>query len=85
MEPPPVPSRPVLRPLVGAVLLALVGALVPAVAVGAASDPVAFAAAGSGTVSWADDFTGDALAPRWQVVNAEPGHLSVSRGALHID
>ena len=66
--------------LLVSVLLALCGVLLPAVA--QVSAPAA--AAGS-TVSWSDDFSGAALDPRWQIVNEEPGALSVSSGALHLD
>jgi alpha-L-arabinofuranosidase/regulation of enolase protein 1 (concanavalin A-like superfamily) len=74
-------SRLGLPVLIG--LVALLAALLPAVAQGAPQ--VTSVAAVTGTVSWADDFAGSALDPRWQVVNEEPGKISVSGGALHLE
>ncbi len=64
-------------------LVALVAAMAPTGAQSASR--VAQVAAAAGTVSWTDDFSSDSLDPRWQVVNEEPGKVSVSGGALHVE
>ena len=79
----PSPASSRLRLLVLTGLVALLGALLPAVAQGAPQ--LAPVAAATDSVSWSDDFSGAVLDPRWQVVNEEPGKLAVSGGALHID
>jgi alpha-L-arabinofuranosidase/regulation of enolase protein 1 (concanavalin A-like superfamily) len=74
------PSRS--RLVLVAVLLALCGALLPAVAHGSAP---ALAATAGGPVTWSDDFSGATLDPRWQVVNPEPDKLTVNGGAVHLE
>ncbi|MFC0629318.1 alpha-L-arabinofuranosidase C-terminal domain-containing protein [Kribbella deserti] len=88
--------RPPRARLIGlATALALLAALTPTAAQGTPSASPASGkttsaktAAGAKTVAavtWSDDFAGTALDSRWQVVNAEPGKLAVSDGALRIE
>jgi alpha-L-arabinofuranosidase/regulation of enolase protein 1 (concanavalin A-like superfamily) len=85
MEPRLTASSPSTR--LGLIVLTCLVALVAAIApTGAQSAPqVAQVATAAGTVSWTDDFSGDSLDPRWRVVNEEPGKVSVSGGALHLE
>lgn len=43
------------------------------------------ASAAPGDITWTDSFDGTSLDARWDVVNPDPAHLSVSGGALRID
>ena len=65
---------------------ALTATAVLAAGLAAAAIPVTAgpAAAADERVSWTDAFDGAALDARWDVVNPDPAHLSVSDGALRI-
>lgn len=70
-------------PAIATALALVAGTAAAALGVGVATTP--FAHAVDAAVTWSDDFEGDALDERWQVVNADHESLEVADGALRID